>query len=66
LAVAILRTQAFPSWVAWLWILAVVVALPAFFLPELETLFFAAGGVAFGLGFLGAGYLLWREEGGSR
>lgn len=59
LAVGTWRAGKFPRWVPALWLLAIVVALPAFFAESLQAVAFLLGGVFFGAGFVAAGYWLW-------
>ena len=59
LAVGTLKAGKLPRWAPVMWILAVLVGLPGAFVASLESLSFQLGAVAFGLGFIGAGYGLW-------
>ena len=62
LAIGTLRSATFPRWVAWLWIAAVVVGLPAALIPSLQGALGLAGSVAAGVGMAGAGYTLWSRN----
>ncbi len=59
LVVGIWRAGKLPRWVPALWILAIVVGVPGFFLEGSAALAFTLGAVFFGLGFIAAGYTLW-------
>jgi hypothetical protein len=59
---ASLRARVFSRWVGWLWIASVVVGIPGFAVGSLMELFFAAGGVALGAGFVLAGYEVWARR----
>jgi hypothetical protein len=56
----LLITGSFPRWVPLLWLLSVLIAIPGFFLPDLETLFSTMAAIAFGLGFLTAGFSMLK------
>lgn len=58
LAIALLRTDAFPWWVPALWILSPLMIIPGFLLPNQEFIFSLLAAIVFGLGFMGAGYQL--------
>jgi len=66
LAIGSLRARRFPRWAPWMWIVAVVIGLPGAFVPELGTLPFLLGALAYGVGFAGAGYTLWRGKTAAR
>ena len=59
LAIGTWRAGKFPRWIPALWLLAIVVGLPAFFVEAIQALAFLLGGVLFGVGFIAAGYWLW-------
>lgn len=59
LAVATWFARRFPRWVPALWLLAVVVSLPALIVPAQAGLFYLLGGLLYAAGFAGAGYVLW-------
>lgn len=61
LAASTLKAGKLPRWAPVMWIVAVLVGLPGAFVESLETLSFQLGAVAFGLGFIGAGYGLWSR-----
>ena len=63
LAAGTLKSRKFPRWVAWLWIAAVVVGLPAAFVGSLIGVLGVLGSVAAGLGMATAGYVLWSRSG---
>jgi hypothetical protein len=44
-----------------MWIVAVVIGLPGAFVPSLAVSFLL-GSIAFGIGFIGAGYTLWTSK----
>ncbi|HKY84931.1 MAG TPA: hypothetical protein VJ160_08920 [Anaerolineales bacterium] len=62
LAVGTWRARKFPRWIPALWLLAIVVGLPAFFAQGLQAVAFLLGGVLFGAGFIAAGYWLWSGK----
>ncbi len=62
LAVGTWRAGKLPRWIPALWLLAIVVGLPAFFAEGLQAVAFLLGGVLFGAGFIGAGYWLWSGK----
>lgn len=64
LGVGTLKAGVFSRWAAWLWIASVVLGIPGFAVQSLMALFFAAGGVALGAGFVLAGYELWAGRSG--
>lgn len=55
-AIALLQAGIFPPWVPWMWIIAPVIGMVAFLIPNIATILFQLAAVAFGLGFIGAGY----------
>jgi hypothetical protein len=59
LAAATWSAGRFPRWVPALWLLAVVVSLPAVIVPAQAGLFYLLGGLLYAAGFGGAGYVLW-------
>lgn len=61
LALGTLASRKFPRWVAWLWLVALVVGLPAVFVPSLEGAVGMLASAAAGLGMAGAGYTLWSR-----
>ena len=59
IAIAALRAHSFPAWVPWMWLSAVVIGISGGFLPGIQSLFFPASSILFGLGLIGAGMSLW-------
>lgn len=59
LAVGSLRAGKLPRAVPILWLLAVVIGLPAFFIEGFDVVGYVGGAVLFGAGFVWAGYSLW-------
>ena len=67
LAVGSWRAGKLARWIPGLWLLAIVVAVPAIFAESLQVVSYTLGGVLFGLGFVVAGYWLWSgRSGGSK
>jgi hypothetical protein len=56
----LLITGSFPRWVPLLWLLSVLIAIPGFLLSDLEMLFSTMAAIAFGLGFLAAGFSMLK------
>ena len=59
LAIAALRANSFPSWVSLLWIVAPLIGMPGFLIPNLQTTLNRLAAIVFALGFVGAGYHLF-------
>lgn len=62
LGIGALKAGKFPRWVPILWIVAPLIGSPGFFSESLTNLFFFLGAVVYGLGFIGAGYILWTRS----
>lgn len=60
LGLGVWQAQAFPRWVPVMWIVTSLIILPGYFIGGSESLLVTLGGVAFGLGFIGAGIALLR------
>jgi hypothetical protein len=58
MGIAIWRARIFPQWIAYLWLGAVVFGLLSQILEEHAPMAFQFAGIAFGLGFVGAGITL--------
>jgi membrane-bound metal-dependent hydrolase YbcI (DUF457 family) len=58
MAISHLRTRGIPIWVPLLWLVSVLIALPGFLIPSLGTITSLLAAMAFGLGFVEAGYYL--------
>ncbi|MBW8011127.1 MAG: hypothetical protein FVQ83_07800 [Chloroflexi bacterium] len=61
LAVVALQTGNFPRWAAWMWIASPLIGFTGIILVSLDIMLFTVGSVAFGLGFIGFGYNLWKS-----
>lgn len=61
LAFGSFRAGKFPRWVPVLWVLAILIGLPGFLLPDLRETLFIIGAVTFAAGFAGAGYTMWSR-----
>lgn len=59
-SVGTLKSRKLPSWVPAMWLAAVVVGLGGALLPSLELVLLRLGAIVLGLGFVGAGFALWR------
>lgn len=59
-SVGTLKSRKLPSWVPAMWLAAVVVGLAGALLPSLELVLLRLGAIVLGLGFVGAGFALWR------
>lgn len=57
-AISLLRTGSLPRWVPFLWLLSPLIALPGFLMPNLGATLSLLAAIAFGLGYVGAGYYL--------
>ena len=62
LAIGTWRAGRFPRWIPALWVLAIIVGVPAFFSESLAAISFALGGLTFGAGFVAGGYWLWSRH----
>ncbi len=62
LGIGFWRAGKFPRWVPVLWFFAVLIGFPGFFIESLMETLFLVGQIAFGLGFIGAGYMLWSQQ----
>jgi hypothetical protein len=56
------RAAKFPRWVPVLWLFAVLIGFPGFFIESLMETLFLVGQIALGLGFIAAGYALWSQK----
>ena len=61
IGIAALNANSFPRWIPWLWIAAPLIGIPGFMLSDLESILFLLGSAAFALGFIGAGYTMWKS-----
>ncbi len=59
LAISALRANSFPNWVPWMWIVAPLIGIPGFFMPNQQAILNRLAAIAFALGFIGAGYHLF-------
>ena len=59
LAIAALRANSFPSWVSLMWIAAPLIGVLGLFIPNQQAVLNSLAGIAFALGFIGAGYYLF-------
>ena len=51
----------FPIWIPGLWMLSILLGLPALFIKTYNRLGFILGGIPFGLGMIGAGFYLFSN-----
>lgn len=56
------RAGKLPRWVPVLWFFAVLIGFPGFFIESLMSTLFLVGQIAYGLGFIAAGYALWSQK----
>ena len=61
MAVVALQTGRFPRWAARMWIASPLIGFTGVIFVSLDILLFTVGSVAFGLGFIGFGYTLWKS-----
>ena len=59
LAVGTVIGRKLPRWIPALWILAPLFGIPGAWFPAYAPILYIIAGVTFGLGFVGAGYVLW-------
>ncbi len=62
LAVGAWKSGVLPWWASVSWIMAPLLGVPALFLPGRFEVLTMLATVAFGLGFIGVGYFMWRRS----
>lgn len=58
LGFATIRAGRFPSWIGWGWIASLILGIPGFIFPNMQSLFFLLGAIAIAVSFIGAGFIM--------